>query len=127
MTMQLLVFAIIQSGETAGTLWALRESRRKGYRTLGICNNVASTIARESDGGVYMHAGPEIGVAATKSFTSQLVILTLIGLLLGRMRNLSTAEGSRIIAALETLPEQIEEVLKLSDQTRAIAKKYVDV
>jgi glucosamine--fructose-6-phosphate aminotransferase (isomerizing) len=127
MTRDTLVFAISQSGETADTLGALRESRRKGYRTLGICNNVASTIARESDGGVYMHAGPEIGVAATKSFTSQLVILALIGLLLGRMRNLSTADGSRIIAALETLPEQIEEVLKLSDQIKAIAKKYADV
>ena len=127
MTRDTLVFAISQSGETADTLGALRESRRKGYRTLGICNNVASTIARESDGGVYMHAGPEIGVAATKSFTSQLIILTLIGLLLGRMRNLSTAEGGRIIAALETLPEQIEEVLKLSDEIKAIAKKYADV
>jgi glutamine---fructose-6-phosphate transaminase (isomerizing) len=127
MTRDTLVFAISQSGETADTLGALRESRRKGYRTLGICNNVASTIARENDGGVYMHAGPEIGVAATKSFTSQLVILTLIGLLLGRMRNLSTAEGSRIIAALETLPDQIEEVLKLSDQIKAIVKKYTGV
>ena len=127
MTRDTLVFAISQSGETADTLGALHESRRKGYRTLGICNNVASTIARESDGGVYMHAGPEIGVAATKSFTSQLVILTLIGLLLGRMRNLSTAEGSRIIATLETLPEQIEEVLKLSDQIKTVAKKYAGV
>src|SRR5260370_5196181 len=122
-----LVFAISQSGETADTLGAFPESQRKGFRTLGICNNVASTIARESDGGVYMHAGPEIGVAATKSFTSQLVILTLIGLLFGRMRNLSTAEGSRIIEALEALPEQAEEVLKLSDQIKAIAKKYADV
>jgi len=122
-----LVFAISQSGETADTLGALRESKRKGYRTLGICNNVASTIARESDGGVYMHAGPEIGVAATKSFTSQVVILTLIGLLLGRMRQLSTAQGKRIIDALEELPGQIEQVLKLSDQIKAIAKKYVDV
>jgi glucosamine--fructose-6-phosphate aminotransferase (isomerizing) len=127
MTRNTLVFAISQSGETADTLGALRESRRKGYRTLGICNNVASTIARESDGGVYMHAGPEIGVAATKSFTSQLVILTLIGLLLGRMRHLSTAEGSQIIEALEALPGQIEDVLKLSDEAKAIAKKYVDV
>jgi glucosamine--fructose-6-phosphate aminotransferase (isomerizing) len=81
MTPETLVFAISQSGETADTLGALRESRRKGFRTLGICNNVASTIARESDGGVYMHAGPEIGVAATKSFTSQLAVLTLLGLL----------------------------------------------
>src|SRR5258707_12629347 len=118
---------ISQRGKAADTLGALRESRRKGFRTLGICNNVASTIARESDGGVYMHAGPEIGVAATKSFTSQVVILTLLGLLFGRMRNLSTAEGSRIIEALEALPEQAEEVLKLSDQIKAIAKKYADV
>jgi len=127
MTPETLVFAISQSGETADTLGALRESRRKGFRTLGICNNVASTIARESDGGVYMHAGPEIGVAATKSFTSQLVILTLIGLLFGRMRNLSTSEGSRIIEALEALPEQIETVLKLSDEIKTIAKKYAGV
>jgi len=127
MTRDTLVFAISQSGETADTLGALRESRRKGYRTLGICNNVASTIARESDGGVYMHAGPEIGVAATKSFTSQLAILTAIGLLLGRMRHLSTSEGTRIIEALEALPTQIEEVLKLSDQIKAIAKKYASV
>ncbi len=127
MTRDTRVFAISQSGETADTLGALRESRRKGYRTLGICNNVASTIARESDGGVYMHAGPEIGVAATKSFTSQVVILTLIGLLLGRMRNLSTAEGSRLIEALEALPDQIEDTLKLSDHIKSIANKYVDV
>ncbi|MDQ2659750.1 MAG: glutamine--fructose-6-phosphate transaminase (isomerizing) [Verrucomicrobiota bacterium] len=125
MTRDTLVFAISQSGETADTLGALRESRRKGYRTLGICNNVASTIARESDGGVYMHAGPEIGVAATKSFTSQVTILMLIGLLLGRMRHLSTSEGTRIIEALEKLPGQIEETLKLSDEIKAIAKKYV--
>jgi glutamine---fructose-6-phosphate transaminase (isomerizing) len=125
-TERTLVFAISQSGETADTLGALRESKRKGYRTLGICNNVASTIARESDGGVYMHAGPEIGVAATKSFTSQLIIVTLIGLLLGRMRQLSTAQGKRIIDALEALPGQIEQVLKLSDQIKGIAKKYKD-
>jgi glucosamine--fructose-6-phosphate aminotransferase (isomerizing) len=126
MTPDTLVFAISQSGETADTLGALRESRRKGYRTLGICNNVASTIARESDGGVYMHAGPEIGVAATKSFTSQLVILSLIGLLMGRMRHLSTAEGSRMIEALEALPAQIETVLKLSDHIKSIARKYAE-
>src|SRR5213596_1524241 len=126
MTPETLVFAISQSGETADTLGALRESRRKGFRTLGICNNVASTIARESDGGVYMHAGPEIGVAATKSFTSQVTILALIGLLLGRMRHLSTSPGSRVIAALEALPDQVESVLKLSDQIRSIARKYVE-
>ena len=126
MTPETVVFAISQSGETADTLGALRESRRKGFRTLGICNNVASTIARESDGGVYMHAGPEIGVAATKSFTSQLAILTLLGLLFGRMRNLSATDGSRVIQALEALPGQIEAVLDLSDQIRAVARKYVD-
>ncbi|MEP7071814.1 MAG: glutamine--fructose-6-phosphate transaminase (isomerizing) [Verrucomicrobiota bacterium] len=119
-----LVIAISQSGETADTLGALRESRRKGYRTLGICNNVASTIARESDGGVYMHAGPEIGVAATKSFTSQVTILILIGLLLGRMRHLSTSQGSGVIEALEALPDQIGSVLKLSDHIHSIARKY---
>src|SRR2546427_3846901 len=121
-----LVFAISQSGETADTLGALRESQRKGFRTLGICNNVASTIARESDGGVYMHAGPEIGVAATKSFTSQVTILALIALLFGRMRNLSAAEGSRVIEALEALPQQVEAVLDLNDQIKAIAKKYAN-
>jgi glucosamine--fructose-6-phosphate aminotransferase (isomerizing) len=126
MTPETLVFTISQSGETADTLGALRESRRKGFRTLGICNNVASTIARESDGGVYMHAGPEIGVAATKSFTSQLVILTLLGLLFGRMRNLSTAEGTRVIKALQALPEQIEAVLALNDQIKEIAERYSD-
>jgi glucosamine--fructose-6-phosphate aminotransferase (isomerizing) len=124
MTRDTLVFAISQSGETADTLGALRESQRKGYRALGICNNVASTIARESDGGVYMHAGPEIGVAATKSFTSQVTIMALIGLLLGRMRHLSTSEGTRIIEALEKLPEQIEETLKLSEEIKRIAKKF---
>jgi glucosamine--fructose-6-phosphate aminotransferase (isomerizing) len=127
MTSGTLVFAVSQSGETADTLGALRESRRKGYRTLGICNNVASTIARESDGGVYMHAGPEIGVAATKSFTSQLVVLTLIGLLMGRMRHLSTAEGSEIIEGLESLPDKIDIVLKLGEQIKEIAKKYAGV
>ncbi|MFL6541271.1 MAG: isomerizing glutamine--fructose-6-phosphate transaminase, partial [Chthoniobacterales bacterium] len=127
MTRDTLVFAISQSGETADTLGALRESRRKGYRTLGICNNVASTIGRESDGGVYMHAGPEIGVAATKSFTSQVTIMALIGLLLGRMRNLSTSEGSQIIEALECLPQQIEKALELSNEIKAVAKKYASV
>jgi len=127
MTPETLVFAISQSGETADTLGALRESRRKGFRTLGICNNVASTIARESDGGVYMHAGPEIGVAATKSFTSQVTILTLLGLLFGRMRNLATAEGTRVIEALQALPEQIDVVLELNDQVKEIAGRYANV
>src|SRR3989475_11892692 len=124
MTDRRLFSATSRSGKTADTLGALRESRRKGFRTLGICNNVASTIARENDGGVYMHAGPEIGVAATKSFTSQLVVLALLGLLFGRMRNLSAAEGNRVIEALEKLPQQVEAVLDLDDQIKAIAKRY---
>jgi glutamine---fructose-6-phosphate transaminase (isomerizing) len=119
-----LVFVISQSGETADTLAALRESQRKGHRTLGICNNVASTIARESDGGVYMHAGPEIGVAATKSFTSQLTILTLLGLLLGRIRHLSHAEGRTIISELEKLPDLIAKTLELDAKIEKIARKY---
>jgi glucosamine--fructose-6-phosphate aminotransferase (isomerizing) len=119
-----LVFALSQSGETADTLAALRESKRKGHRTLGICNNVASTIARESDGGVYMHAGPEIGVAATKSFTSQCTVLTLIALLLGRIRHLSSAEGLRILEELEAIPEKVRNILRQSDHIRTIARKY---
>lgn len=118
------VFAISQSGETADTLAALRESKRKGHRTLGICNNVASTIARESDGGVYMHAGPEIGVAATKSFTSQLTILTILSLLMGRMRHLSTSEGIEIIEELEQIPDKVRSILAQSDHIKAIAEKY---
>jgi glucosamine--fructose-6-phosphate aminotransferase (isomerizing) len=124
LTRDTLVFCISQSGETADTLAALRESQRKGLRTLGICNNVASTIARESDGGVYMHAGPEIGVAATKSFTSQVTILTLIGLLLGRIRHLSTTAGLRMIDELEQIPDKVAEILTLSDHIRTVARKY---
>jgi glutamine---fructose-6-phosphate transaminase (isomerizing) len=124
LTRDTLVFCISQSGETADTLAALRESQRKGLRTLGICNNVASTIARESDGGVYMHAGPEIGVAATKSFTSQVTILTLIGLLLGRIRHLSTTAGLRMIDELEQIPDKVAEILTLNDHIRSVAQKY---
>ncbi len=119
-----LVFVISQSGETADTLAALRESQRKGHRTLGICNNVGSTIARESDGGVYMHAGPEIGVAATKSFTSQLVIETLIALLLGRIRHLSHGDGMRVLSELEALPDKVARTLELSDHIAKVARKY---
>ncbi|MFV0338218.1 MAG: glutamine--fructose-6-phosphate transaminase (isomerizing) [Chthoniobacterales bacterium] len=124
MTRDTLVFALSQSGETADTLAALRECRRKGHRTLGICNNVASTIARESDGGIYMHAGPEIGVAATKSFTSQVIVLTIFAMLLGRIRNLSSSDGMRIIKELEALPAKIEKTLLLNDRIAEIARKY---
>ena len=119
-----LVFAISQSGETIDTLAALRESKRKGHRTLGICNNVGSTIARESDGGVYMHAGPEIGVAATKSLTSQITILTLLALLLGRIRHLSSSQGIEAIHALESIPDKVREVLAQAEWIRKLAEKY---
>jgi len=115
---------VSQSGETEDTLGALREARRKGHRVLGICNNVASTLARETDGGVYMYAGPEVSVAATKSFTSQVTIFVLLGLLLGRMRFLSATQGREMIGAIEALPDQITHVLKQSEQIRAIAEKY---
>lgn len=121
-----LTFVISQSGETADTLAALRESQRKGLRTMGVCNNVASTIARESDGGVYMHAGPEIGVAATKSFTSQVTILTLLSLLMGRIRNLSSSDGLRIIEQLEQLPDKVARVLEMNPHLPAVAEKYAN-
>ena len=119
-----LVFCISQSGETADTLAALREAQRKGLRTLGICNNVGSTIARESDGGVYMHAGPEIGVAATKSFTSQVTILALIALLMGRIRHMSPMDGLRILDELEALPAKVQRILALEPHIAGIARKY---
>jgi glucosamine--fructose-6-phosphate aminotransferase (isomerizing) len=119
-----LVFVVSQSGETADTLAALRESQRKGHRTLGICNNVASTIARESDGGVYMHAGPEIGVAATKSFTSQVTILALLALLFGRIRHLSTSEGIAVVRELEALPDKVSRILEQDAAIRRVAEKY---
>ncbi|MDR2463101.1 MAG: glutamine--fructose-6-phosphate transaminase (isomerizing) [Verrucomicrobiales bacterium] len=119
-----LFLVVSQSGETADTLGALREAQRKGHRVLGICNNVGSTIARESDGGVYMHAGPEIGVAATKSFISQATIFALLSLKLGRMRYLSAAAGHEIIDALEKLPAQVEVILQQSDHIKRIAEKY---
>jgi len=119
-----LFFAVSQSGETADTLGALREAKRRGFRCLGICNNVSSTIARESDGGVYMHAGPEIGVAATKSFTSQVVIFTLLAILLGRLHSLSAADSRRLIEALQQLPDHIHVLLKRSDEIRKVAQKF---
>src|SRR5207244_6240720 len=96
-----IVLGITQSGETADTLAALRESKRKGLPTLAICNVVGRTIAREAEGGIYLHAGPEIGVASTKAFTAQLTVLTLLGLYLGRMRHLSAPAGGRIIEHLK--------------------------
>ena len=118
------VIAISQSGETADTLAALREAKEKGCLTLGIVNVVGSTIARETAAGVYNHIGPEIAVASTKAFTSQLAILALMTILLGRQRKMSLATGQQIIKELESLPEKIKEILKLNEQIEAIAKKY---
>ena len=120
-----LVLAISQSGETADTLAALKEAQQKGATALAICNGVGSTIARTSDGGVYLHAGPEIGVASTKAFTSQVTVLAMIALLLGRQRRLSFEAGADIARALTELPALVEETLKLSDSIAEIAKQYV--
>jgi glucosamine--fructose-6-phosphate aminotransferase (isomerizing) len=119
-----LCIVISQSGETADTLAAMREARRRGARALGICNVVGSMIAREADGGVYIHAGPEIGVASTKAFTSQVVVLSLITLLMGRMRHMSVADGQRMIAGLRALPSQIQSILEQADQIKKIAETY---
>jgi glucosamine--fructose-6-phosphate aminotransferase (isomerizing) len=122
-----LVMVISQSGETIDTLAALRESKRKGYKTLAINNSVGSTIARESDGGIYQHAGPEIGVASTKAFTSQLHILSMLALYLGRLRDMSFQEGLDYVEALKKAPALVAETVKLNDQILEVSKKYKDM
>jgi glucosamine--fructose-6-phosphate aminotransferase (isomerizing) len=119
-----LLFAISQSGETADTLAALRESKRKGIPTMGIINVVGSSIARDTEGGIYLHAGPEIGVASTKVFTSQLTVFALLALFLGRMRHLSALAGARIIGHLEALPDLARQALGTHDQIQELAAKY---
>ncbi|MDA1013686.1 MAG: glutamine--fructose-6-phosphate transaminase (isomerizing) [Planctomycetota bacterium] len=119
-----MVFAITQSGETADTLAALRECKRKGHPTLAICNVVGSTIAREADGGIYLHAGPEVGVASTKAFTSQVTVLTLLALFFGRMRHLSYPAGKRMISRLKEMPEIIERTLKCNEVVEEISSRY---
>ena len=121
-----LVFAITQSGETADTLAAMRECQRKGHPTLAICNVVGSTIAREADGGVYLHAGPEIGVASTKAFTSQVTVLALLALYFGRMRHLSYPAGQRIIRHLKDMPEMMTRALQTHDAVKEVAAKYCE-
>jgi glutamine---fructose-6-phosphate transaminase (isomerizing) len=121
-----LVLVITQSGETADTLAGLRESRRRGHKVLAMCNVVGSTIAREADGGIYLHAGPEIGVASTKAFTSQTTVLALLALLMGRIRTLAAKRGAQIIQALEAIPEQMQAVLAQNETIRSIALKYAD-
>ncbi len=121
-----IVFGITQSGETADTLAALREMKRKGHHTMAICNVIGSSIAQESDGGVYLHAGPEIGVASTKAFTSQLTVLAMLALYFGRLRHLSFEAGLRIIEQLEALPRVLEETLACHAEVKKIAQRYAD-
>jgi glutamine---fructose-6-phosphate transaminase (isomerizing) len=121
-----LLIAISQSGETADTLAALREAKQRGCQTMGIVNVVGSSIARETDYGVYLHAGPEIGVASTKAFTSQIAALALFTLYIARRRNMSVVEGREMVGALKALPEQVEHILELNDVIRALAEEYKD-
>ncbi len=121
-----LVFVISQSGETIDTLEALRESKRKGFRTLAFTNVVGSTIARETDGGIYQHAGPEIGVASTKAFTSQILLAAMVALYLGRLRDLSFSDGVEIVKDLKKVPGQVSQILSQADKIKAIAEKYAD-
>jgi len=120
-----LMFVISQSGETIDTLMALREAKNQGATVLGICNVVGSTIARETDGGVYLHAGPEIGVASTKAFTSQVIVLGMITMLLARQRQMSVQLGIELMQYLKRIPDQVERILHETDaQVRKIAEEY---
>ena len=119
-----LCIVISQSGETADTLAAMREAKRRGARTLGIVNVVGSTIAREADGGIYIHAGPEIGVASTKAFTSQVVALLLFTLKLGRLRDLSLLRGREIIDGMRALPGQLQQILDRAEEIENLAEEF---
>ena len=119
-----LFFVISQSGETIDTLAALHEAKRKGYRVLGISNVVGSTVAREADGGIYQHVGPEIGVASTKAFTSQLLIGAMVALYVARMRDMSFADGTDFVRALKSAPDLVRKVLEQAPRIKEIAKRY---
>jgi len=119
-----LFFVVSQSGETIDTLGAMREAKRKGYKVLAINNSVGSSIAREADGGIYQHVGPEIGVASTKAFTSQLMIGAMIALYIARMRDMSFSDGVEYVTALKGAPDLIRRVLQQAPHIKAIAKKY---
>ncbi len=120
------VVAISQSGETADTLAALREAKEKGALALGMINVVGSTIARETDGGIYLHAGPEIGVASTKAFTCMCAVLTMLAVYVGRRRFMGQNQCQEVVDGLCMIPDQVEEVLKLSDQIRDIARQFCE-
>ncbi|MBT7618360.1 MAG: isomerizing glutamine--fructose-6-phosphate transaminase, partial [Calditrichaeota bacterium] len=121
-----IAISISQSGETLDTLEAMRAARQHGALTLGLCNVVGSTIARESMGGVYLHAGPEIGVASTKAFTSQVTVLFQLALSLARRRGLPVAEGLKYVKELTQIPEKVSRILEKSDMIKEIAEKFVD-
>ncbi|HYW49694.1 MAG TPA: glutamine--fructose-6-phosphate transaminase (isomerizing) [Gemmatimonadaceae bacterium] len=123
-TERTLCIVISQSGETADTLAALREAKARGAKTLGLVNVVGSTIAREADGGIYLHAGPEIGVASTKAFTSQVIALTLLALKIGRLRTMSILQGRAVINALAALPAQIQQILERASDVEAVAEEF---
>src|SRR4051812_17910041 len=118
-----LVFVLSQSGETADTLGALREAKRRGHPTLAIVNTVGSTIAREADGGIYLHAGTEVGVASTKAFSAQVTVLTLLALHLGRLRNLSFGEGMAVVEAIDSIPGAIGQVLAIEPAIMRAAER----
>ena len=119
-----LVFAISQSGETADTLAALREAKRKGAFVRGVVNVIGSTIARETGGGTYIHAGPEISVASTKVFTNMVAILTLYALQFGRLKRITPATGKRLLTALLEIPEKMNTILAQKECINDMAKKY---
>ncbi len=119
-----IAIAISQSGETMDTLWAMREAKMKGARSLGICNVVGSTIPRESDGGSYTHAGPEIGVASTKAFTAQVTVLALMTMAVARVRERDRAWGRQFIEEMKLLPERIQNILDRNDEIKALAEKF---
>jgi glucosamine--fructose-6-phosphate aminotransferase (isomerizing) len=121
-----LCVVISQSGETADTLAAMREAKRRGAKTLGLVNVVGSTIAREDDGGIYLHAGPEIGVASTKAFTSQVIALALLTLKLARLRTMSVVKGRELAEAMLALPQQIQSILDRASEIEAIAERFKD-
>jgi glucosamine--fructose-6-phosphate aminotransferase (isomerizing) len=123
---QTIVFVVSQSGETADTIAAMREVRKKGIKVLGVINVVGSTISRETDGGMFIYAGPEIGVASTKAFMGQITALALIALKFGRLRNLSSSEGKTIAQGLFKIPTKVEEILEQAEKIKQISLKYKD-
>jgi glucosamine--fructose-6-phosphate aminotransferase (isomerizing) len=125
-TPKTVVIAISQSGETADTLAAIREAKRKGATVIGICNVVGSTISKETHAGVYLHAGPEIGVASTKAFTSQVIVLALIAIDIARHKSMSFREGYKIVKELKILPALVESILQNSSIIKDIAEKFKD-